>query len=378
MPMRASIRVVFVASLAGAVVSPLLPVYAADSLGAGLGMVGIVVAAPLVGLVLIQPLAGQAGDHFGGRVLVFIGLAVFAGATAIYAVIPSLSGLVAFRILSGMGSGLVVVGTLKVVVDESPRGRRGESLSIYSLATNSASAAGPLLGSALAAATSFRMAVILSALMAILGFAPARRVPPPSSGPIALRTFRVSATGLAHRQSFLPSAVLAVGFVGAAVVFTLVPVYLSRMGSGRAGTALACFALAITAVRLLGRQLPDRIGHRACSVVALTLIGVGLGLMAFAATPTGVLIATSVVGIGHGFAYPALVAYVTLWSSDRERATALGTFTAATHVGFVAWCVGTGLLASLVGMQTTFALAGVAAISGVAVASRLAPSHRVT
>ena len=376
-PTRASLGTIVALGLGGAMVTPLLPVYVADSLGAGTVAVGIVVAAPLVGLILVQPFAGQVGDHLGGRILVLVGLGVFVLATAAYAYPPSLALLVGFRLLAGVGSGLVVIGTLKAVVDDSPSHRRGESVSVYSLATNASNAVGPVVGTAVATISSFGGATILSALVAMLGVFPARGVPRQEHAEQERRTLRFSVDALTHRPALRPSAVLAIGFVGTAVVFTLVPLYLSQMGSNSAGWALAAFALAITAVRLLARRVPDRLGHRACSVLALSLIGLGLGTMAATSSLAGVVAAVSVIGVGHGFAYPALVASVMLVCSEDERATALGTFTGATHAGFVAWCIAVGVLAAAVGMQATFAIAGLAALSGIAIAVRL-PTAEMT
>lgn len=352
-------------------VAPLLPVYAAETLGAGLGLVGIVVAAPLVGLILVQPVAGQVGDHFGRRALVFWGLAVFALATVAYALAASLTLVILLRVLAGVGSGLVVVGTLSVVVDEAPAGRHGESISIYSFATNGGGAVGPLLGSALAAVTSFSAAVALSAVVASLGLVPGRRVPPAMAAAADGVRFRLSSRRLVDRTAFLPSGVLAIGFAGAASVFTLVPLYLAEIGSSRAGTAITCFAVSITAVRLLGRQLPDSLGHRKCAGIALLLMASGLGIMALVPSFPGVLVAVIVVGIGHGFAYPALVSSVALRTHDDRRATALGTFTALTHIGFVAWCIGLGVLASMLGIRRALATAGFVVLLGIFLAARL-------
>jgi MFS family permease len=372
-----SLGAVLAVSVAGGIVTPLLPVYATETLGASVGAVGVVVAAPLVGLIVATPIAGQATDQFGKRAPILLGLTVFAVASIAYAVITSFAAVVLLRGVAGVGSGLVVVGTLADAVDEAPAGRRGESLSIYSFATNAGGAAGPLLGGAIASVASFSAAVLASAAVAALGLVAGRRVS--SSG--ALRSpearFRLSHRRFIDATALLPSGVLAVGFAGAATIYTLVPLFLAQLGSSRSGIAVAGFGIAITGVRLFGRQLPDRLGHRRCTVTALLVMAAGLGTMAVVQSLAGVVLASVMVGIGHGFVYPALVSSVTSRSFRERRATALGTFTAVTHVGFVSWCVGLGVLASRIGMREAFATVGIVLVLGVTLAVRLGDSRLV-
>jgi hypothetical protein len=78
------------------------------------------------------------------------------------------------------------------------------------------------------------------------------------------------------------------------------PLFLVQLGSPGSRAALAMFAASIVAVRLLGPQLPDRIGHVRCAAIALVLVGAGLGATSFATSLGIVLAATAVIGIGHG------------------------------------------------------------------------------
>lgn len=48
--------------------------------------------------------------------------------------------------------------------------------------------------------------------------------------------FRLSHRRLAHPAGVVPGSVLAIGFAGAAAVFTLLPLHLLDIGSERAGT----------------------------------------------------------------------------------------------------------------------------------------------
>lgn len=370
-PTGGAIGSVLAISMAAAMVTPLFPVYVVDSLGASLRSVGFVVSAPFIGLIVVQPFAGQLGDHFGHRSLVLFGVSVMSLATIGYAFVPSLTGVVCLRVVAGAGSGLVIVGTLTTVVDEAPETRRGERVSLYTVATNGGDAVGPLLGGTLATLLSFSGVAAVSAMIAAFGGLPGRYVPrlrESDSEPVRLQ---LSVRGLAHSAAAVPGGLLAISFAGAAAVYTLLPLFLVQLDSSGAGAAFTIFALSIVVVRLVGRQLPDRIGHFRCALIALVLIGVGLGMMSVANSLPTVLTATAVIGIGHGFAYPSLAAAVTLRCNQRERATALGSFTALTNAGLVAWSIALGVIASVLGLRLVFALAGAAMILGLPLVLRL-------
>jgi MFS family permease len=317
-------------------------------------------------------IAGQLGDHFGRGFLILVGAAVMALATIGYAFVPFFTGVVLLRVVAGAGSGLVIVGTLTAVVDEAPGARRGERVSLYTLATNGGGAVGPLVGGALATWLSFSAVVALSAAIAAFGGLFGRHVPTLPALDRGRLRLQLSVRGLTHSAAAVPGGLLAICFGGAAAVYTLLPLFLVQLRSpSGAGAAFTIFALAIVAVRFLGRQLPDWIGHVRCAMLALVIVGVGLGMMSLANSLATVLAATAVIGIGHGFAYPSLATAVTLRCADHERATALGAFTAVTTAGMVAWSLTLGIVASALGLRPVFALAGAAMILGLPLLPRL-------
>jgi MFS family permease len=376
-PTGGAIGSVLAISLASAMVTPLLPVYAVDSLDASLQWVGLVVSAPFIGLIVVQPFAGQLGDHFGRRPLVLVGVGTMSLATIGYAFVLSLTAVVCLRVAAGAGSGLVIVGTLTTIVDAAPETRRSERVSLYTLATNGGGAMGPLLGGTLDTWLSFSGVVAVSAMIAAFGGLPGRHVTTfpesdnkPESDSERVR-LRLSVRGLAHSAAAVPGGLLAISSAGAAAVYTLLPLFLVQLHSSGAGAALTIFALSIVAVRLVGRQWPDRIGHFRCAGIALVLVGVGLEMMSVANSLLVVLIAAAVIGIGHGFAYPSLATAVTLRCNERERATALGTFTALTTAGMVAWSISLGVIASIFGLRLVFVLTGAAMTLGLPLLLRL-------
>ncbi len=71
---------------------------------------------------------------------------VLGGSLVLYTVASSMPVLVASRLVTGVGEALVFVATATMINDLAPHGRRGEAVSLYSLATWGGLAVGPPLG----------------------------------------------------------------------------------------------------------------------------------------------------------------------------------------------------------------------------------------
>src|SRR5438046_2574482 len=91
--------------LALAMLTPVLPHYVEDSLGAGSFAVGVAVGAFAVGAIALRTYAGRVGDRIGRRVLIIGGALIVAESTSVYCVVEALWWLVLVRGASGFGGG---------------------------------------------------------------------------------------------------------------------------------------------------------------------------------------------------------------------------------------------------------------------------------
>ena len=124
----------------------ILPVYVNDDLGAGSFGVALAIGAVSPMILLSQPIAGRIGDRKGRRILVVAGALIAAVSVAAYSFAGSLELLIAFRLFTGLGEAMVLVGAATIVTDLAPENRRGEALSLYSLGLWGGLALGPILG----------------------------------------------------------------------------------------------------------------------------------------------------------------------------------------------------------------------------------------
>ena len=129
----------------GSVLSVALPAIRA-SYGAGAQDVQWVVNAYLLPLSALLLLGGALGDHFGRRLLLVIGTSLFAIASLVCALAPSLALLLAARGAQGIGAALLLPNSLALLNAAYSGEKRGRAVGIWAAAGAAAAAVAPLLG----------------------------------------------------------------------------------------------------------------------------------------------------------------------------------------------------------------------------------------
>jgi EmrB/QacA subfamily drug resistance transporter len=92
--------------------------------------------------------AAALGDRFGRRRLYAVGLGLFAAASAVSAVAPSIGWLIGARAVQGAGSALIMPLGLALLSTAFPPEKRGAAIGMFSAVTGLAVASGPLVGGA--------------------------------------------------------------------------------------------------------------------------------------------------------------------------------------------------------------------------------------
>jgi EmrB/QacA subfamily drug resistance transporter len=92
--------------------------------------------------------AAAAGDRFGRRRVFTIGLALFTAASAVCAVAPDVSALIAARAVQGLAGAIVLPLSLTILTTAFPAARRGMIVGVYGGLAGLAVAMGPIIGGA--------------------------------------------------------------------------------------------------------------------------------------------------------------------------------------------------------------------------------------
>ena len=105
-----------------------------------------IVTAYLITTTITVPIAGKLSDLFGRRVILLIGVAVFGIASLLAAMSGSVTELVAWRALQGIGGGIITANAFTIVGDLFAARERGRWQGLIGAVFGLSSVIGPLLG----------------------------------------------------------------------------------------------------------------------------------------------------------------------------------------------------------------------------------------
>ncbi|WP_028059250.1 MDR family MFS transporter [Candidatus Solirubrobacter pratensis] len=148
------VLVMLLAALDGTIVATALPTIVGE-LG-GLEHISWITSAYLLAQTAVTPLYGKLGDLYGRKRVLQIAIVVFLAGSALCGLAQSMTALIAFRAVQGLGAGGLIVLTQATVGDIVPPRERGKYQGIFGGVFGLASVAGPLLGGLIVEHTSWR------------------------------------------------------------------------------------------------------------------------------------------------------------------------------------------------------------------------------
>jgi EmrB/QacA subfamily drug resistance transporter len=368
----------------------------ARDLGSPLTTVQWVASAYLLAASVAIPLSGWLTDRFGGRAVWLAAVGLFTAGTLLCGFAGSAPALIAFRVLHGLGGGLMQpVG--QAVFAQAAGPALGRMIGVITLPATVAPVLGPMLGGALVADLGWRWMFFGIVPLGVATFVFARRLlPAPEPGgvrePLDVRGIALLSPGLGAFVYGLAEGVVVAVIAGTALLLAygvhaartpspvldltlfrnrgfavasastfllgaslyssmlLLPLYYQQVEHAsalRAGLLLAPQALGSAAVMPAGGRLLDRFGPR-----RLMLAGIGLSLLGTVAFtqlgsgPSGILLTLSLLIRGAGLGAATTPGMTTLYGSlERSRIPrAASAFNVVNRIG---GSLGTALLAAI-------------------------------
>lgn len=137
---------------------PILPLYVkALDAAAPLFLIGLVTGIHRLSLAITQPLAGSWSDRIGRRRPFIVGTVLAAVASFLGGAALGVLDLTLYRILSGIGFGMLTLAAMAFITDITSPNNRATAMGIFSASTLAGAAIGPLPGGVIAEAFSSRL-----------------------------------------------------------------------------------------------------------------------------------------------------------------------------------------------------------------------------
>jgi MFS family permease len=276
-------------------------------------------------------------------------------------------GLIGARLVLGAGEGMVFTAGSAWIVDLAPPDRRGRVIGLYGLAVWSGLSLGPPIGELLLHASSYELVWAFAAAAPLVGAIIALRLPDPYESAMA----EAVRGPLIAPESLRPGLALALASTGYAAVAGFVVLHLDARDVGHGALVFGAFAAMVVLTRLIGGDLPDRVGPARCAAAAALVEAAGLATIALAHSLALALAGALAMGAAFSLLYPSLSLVVVGQVPESRRGAALGTFTAFFDAGVGIGAPLAGAAAALAGYEGAFLLAAAMACAAGAIVTFL-------
>jgi MFS family permease len=324
--------------------------------------------------VVLKPVFGTLADRIGARPVLLAGLVAFALASAVYAVADRTSLLWVARLGQGAAASAFSPAASSLVAQLNPAARRGRAFGSYGSSKSIGYTLGPLLGSAVVAASDLRtLFVVMAVMAAVVAVWAARGVPAVAPAPRSRQTLADLARRIGDPAFWRPTSALGAATAGLSVGVGFLPVSGAAAGLGPVVTGAAVSVLALTGALVqprAGRALDaGRLSTRAGLLTGTVVIAAG---SAAAALPglTGVLLAAVLIGTGTGLVTPLGFAALAAGAPAERLGQTMGAAELGRELGDAGGPLLVAVVASALGLAAGYgALAVVVGVTAVLLAA---------
>jgi len=114
---------------------------------------------------------GRLGDLWGQRAVYLAGLALFSIASLLCGLAPSITALIVFRVIQGIGAAIMTPGTLAIIIRTFPPRQHGLAIGIYGGISGLGLVAGPVLGGLLVQGEGWRWIFFVNVPLGVVALA---------------------------------------------------------------------------------------------------------------------------------------------------------------------------------------------------------------
>lgn len=354
----------FIVMLGVGIIVPLLPTFAED-LGASGLWIGIIFSAYSFSRLVFLPLAGKLSDIYGRKIIISVGLLLYALVSIFYIFAQTPEHLSVVRLAHGTTSAMIIPVAMAYTAEASPEGLEGKFMGSFSRCLFLGMAFGPLLGGIISEAVGIRYTFLslslmgfLTLILVIFAF--------PSEGTIKKREFGLlksikdPSIRIAFIFRFLNS-------VGRGSVISFLPLYLGIIGISKFLIGLLISINLFTSAFIQPRsgKLSDRIGPMYPVTISTILGAFILYFLPRVDNLVFLAMLAIMLGVTSALSIPAINAIIASeGKSHGGMGELMGALSASKSLGRIAGPVLSGIIydlfgAGLTGLRAAFTVAAI-------------------
>ncbi|MGC1779271.1 MAG: arabinose transporter [Xanthobacteraceae bacterium] len=278
----------------------------------------------------------------------------------------SVTILLAGRALLGRAESFIITGAVAWGLHRAGAHNAGRVIAWIGMAMFAALALGAPVGTALYGFGGFAAVAIATTLMPLATVLLVARLSPapPQRGE---RPSLLSVAGAVWLPG-VGSAASSIGF-GAMIAFS--SLLAAERGWTPVWLPFSAFAIALVAARFLFGHAPDRLGGARVALVCVAIEATGLALIWLAGSAAAAAAGAALAGFGYSLVYPGLGVEAVRRAPPQSRGLAMGAYTVFLDVALGFGSPALGLVAGRFGLDAVFLAATLAVLATAAVAVRL-------
>ena len=321
---------------------PILPLYAAD-FEIGYVLIGLVLAGEGLGTLIADVPTGMLQRRFGNKQVMMMGLLVKALSILLLFFAGTIWMALLLRLIAGFGRSMYTVSAHVYVTNQVDVGQRGKAISMFGGTYRLGGFIGPAIGGIAAGLLGLRAVFIGVALVTGIGLLLVVMFTRKSGG--GESESRLAERHSLHLLSVLKSNYRVLASAGMAQVFgqtiragrtVVIPLFAADalgLSVDQIGYIVSLSMAVDFSLFMVAGWLMDRFGRKFAIVPCFGIQALGMALVPFAASFTGLLLATVLIGLGNGLGAGSMMTLGADLSPARSRGEFLGVWRLIGDIG---------------------------------------------
>jgi len=353
---------------------PILPLFAVD-FDISYGLIGLILAGESIGTLIADVPTGMIQRRFGNKQVMMMGILVKALSVSLLFFAPSIWFVLLLRLIAGFGRSMYTISAHVYVTNHVGLSQRGKAISMFGGTHRLGGFIGPAIGGIVAGMLGLRAVFVIVGLVSVIGLIIVAM--------FTLKGKREKGSGGAdghelHIRSVLVSNYRVLASAGTAQIFgqmiragrtIVIPLFAAEvlgLAVDQIGLIVSISVAVDFSLFVVAGWLMDRVGRKFAIVPCFGIQALGMALVPFATSYSGLLFAAVLIGIGNGLGSGSMMTLGADLSPSRSRGEFLGVWRLIGDMGHTGAPLVVGVVADILVLSSAiWVIAG----SGLAAAS---------